>query len=275
MLAAVMLAGILLFPAACGKKEDAADPQPAKTAQKLICGVTLNEPMNYTDQNGKWTGFDTDFAQLVGDKLGMEVVFQEIDWAQKYNELESGAITCIWNGFIAEAFEPDGTPRAQLVDFSYSYMLNQQCVVVKADRAGEFTSTADANGKAAAAEKGSAGETAALDIVGENGTVLDVPAQINAFAEVKSGAVDCAVVDILLARRVAGNGDFSDLAIADVALESELYAVGFKKGDTLRDSVNNAIKELYDAGTLMELAGRYGLENSLILDTMFGLSTKQ
>ena len=259
-LAAVMLTGMLLIPASCGKKDDA----------KLICGITDFEPMNFRDASGNWTGFDTEFAMLVGEKLGMEVEFQEIEWAQKYSELESGAITCIWNGFTANASESDGTPRTQLVDMSYSYMLNQQCVVVRAERAGEFNAPGDIAGMTAAAEKGSAGESAARDLVGEAGDVLDVPAQINSFIEVKSGAVDCAVVDILLARNLAGTGDYSDLVITNITLESELYAIGFKKGDDLRDRVNQAIRELYDDGTLMELARKYGLENTLTLDTTFG-----
>jgi len=258
MLAVFMLAGMLLMPAACGKKN------------KLICGITDFEPMNFRDANGNWTGFDTEFALLVGEKLGMEVEFQEIEWAQKYNELESGAITCIWNGFTANASESDGTPRTQLVDMTYSYMLNQQCVVVRANRAGEFPSIGSIAGMTAAAEKGSAGESAARDLVGESGAVIDVPAQVNTLMEVKSGAVDCAVIDILLARNLVGSGDYSDLVILDIELESELYAIGFKKGDALRDKVNAIIKELYDNGTLMDLAIKYGLENTLLLDTSFG-----
>ena len=260
-LAAVMLAGMILVPASCGKNDK----------DKMICGITDFEPMNFRDNSGKWTGFDTEFAMLVGEKLGLTVEFQEIEWSQKYNELESGAINCIWNGFTANSVESEtNTPRSQLVDFSYSYMLNQQCVVAKTGRAGEFTKLEDVIGMTAAAEKGSAGEAAAHDIVGDAGKVVDVAAQINSFLEVKSGAVDCAVVDILLAQNIVGKGDYSDLVITNITLESELYAVGFKKGDALRDKVNGAIKELYDSGKLLELAEKYGLENTLIVDTAFG-----
>ena len=239
-----------------------------KNTDKLVCGVTEYEPMNYRE-NGKWTGFDTEFAMLVGEKLGMEVEFQEIEWAQKYSELEAGSITCIWNAFTANVSE-DGIPRADIVDMSYSYMLNQQCIVVKASRAGEFTSLGDLADKIAAAEKGSAGESFAKDVIGDDGTIIDSAAQINTFIEVKSGAVDYAVVDIILGRSIVGSGDYSDLVIADITLDSEVYAVGFKKGDSLRQKVNNAMKTLYDNGTLMELATKYGLENTLLLDTTFG-----
>jgi len=260
ILVLLLIAGTAMSFASCGK---------GKNSKKLICGITDFEPMNYRDSAGNWTGFDTEFAILVGKKLGLEVEFQEIEWGSKYQELEAGTINCIWNGFTANANESDGTKRSDLVDFSYSYMLNQQSVVIKKDRAAEFKSEDDLVGKTAAAESGSAGETFASDAVGSNGKVIGVAAQINSLLEVKSGSVDCAVVDILLAQRLAGSGDYADLAIADIELESEVYAVGFKKGSDLRDKVNKAIKELYDDGTLLELAKKYSLENTIVVDTNF------
>jgi polar amino acid transport system substrate-binding protein len=240
-----------------------------KNAGKLVCGVTEFEPMNYRDSRGNWIGFDTELAKLVGQKIGLRVSFQEIEWANKYQELEAGTINCIWNGFTANASESDGTRRSALVDFSYSYLRNQQCVVVRAARANEFRTAANLAGRTAAAETGSAGESYAKEAVGARGRVIGTTAQINTFIEVKSGAVDCAIVDILLAQRMAGSGDYSDLAIANITLDNEVYAVGFKKGSDLRDKVNNALKELYDEGKIMELARKYHLENSLVLDTNF------
>jgi len=239
-----------------------------KDAGKLVCGVTDFEPMNFKDASGQWIGFDTELAKLVGQKLKMPVEFVEIEWANKYNELNSGTISCIWNGFTANAAE-DGTSRSEFVDFSYSYFLNQQCVVIKAERAGEFKAVEDLAGKTAAAETGSAGETAAKDLVGLTGKIVGTAAQVNTFIEVKSGAVDCAVVDVLLAKRLAGSGDYSNLTIADITLEHEVYAVGFKKGNDLRDKVNKALKELYDEGKMLELAKKYHVEDSLVLDTNF------
>ena len=239
-----------------------------KNAGKLICGVTEFEPMNFRDKAGKWTGFDTELALLVGKKLGMKVEFQEIEWASKYQELEAGTINAIWNGFTANASE-SGVPRSNMVDFSYSYLRNQQCIVIRAARAGEFANINSLAGKTAAAESGSAGESAAKEAIGDSGKLIGAPAQISTFLEVKSGAVDFAVVDILLAQRLAGSGDYSDLAIANITMEHEVYAVGFKKGGDLREKVNNALKELYDEGKIKELAVKYKLEDSLVFDTNF------
>ena len=241
-----------LFALASCKKED----------NTLVCGVTIFENMNEKDENGNWTGFESEFAMEVGKILGMEVEFQEIVWEQKYNELNSGAIDCIWNGFTANSSD-NGVKRSELVDFSYGYMLNQQCIVVKSSNLSQYTDEASLAGKKACAEGGSAGESYAKTATDAD-KVVTATSQINAFPEVKSGAVDFIVVDIVLAQNLCGKGDYTDLAIVDaIELESEIYAVGFKKGSELTAKVNEAIKELEKNGKLAELAKKYGFENLL------------
>ncbi|MDR1669563.1 MAG: transporter substrate-binding domain-containing protein [Oscillospiraceae bacterium] len=255
LLAVLMLA---LALSACAQKKEG-----------LICGVTLFEPMNYQEADGTWTGFDTEFAKLVADKLGVDVKFQPIDWDNKFFELEAGTINCIWNGFTANANEADGTPRSDHVDFSYSYMLNEQCIVVKAENAAEYTGVEALNGKTIVAEGGSAGETFAKENAGDGGTVLPAGVQIDTFVEVSSGAADCAVIDVLLAREMVGSGSYTDLVIAPIEMASEVYAIGFAKGSDLTAKVNQAIVELFESGEMETLAAKYDLVNSLMLDTTF------
>lgn len=252
VLAMALMACSLFVFASCGKDENT-----------LVCGVTIFENMNEQDENGNWTGFESEFAMEVGKLIGMDVKFQLIDWSQKYSELNSGKIDCIWNGFTANSYD-DGVARKDLVDFSYSYMLNQQCIVVKKSNIDAYTSEEDLVGKTAAVEGGSVGASYAKDAVGENGKLVEFPAQISTFLEVNSGKSDFAVVDILLAKNICGNGDYEDLVIVDaITLAAEYYAIGFKKGSELTAKVNEAIKTLNDNGKLLELAKKYGLENSL------------
>lgn len=231
--------------------------------EKLICGVTPIKGLNEKDANGKWTiGFETEFALEVGKILGMEVEFQEIDWEQKYNELNSGAINCIWNGFTANSSD-NGIKRSELVDFSYGYMLNQQCIVVKQDKLAEYSTVEALAGKTACVEGGSAGQATAEEITDKE-NITKATAQINAFTEVKSGAVEFIVVDIILAQNICGQGDYADLAIVEsIELPSEIYAIGFKKDSPLTEKVNAAIKQLEENGKLMEIAKKYKYENVL------------
>jgi len=84
-----------------------------------------------------------------------------------------------------------------------------------------------------------------------------------------TGATDAAVIDLILAQQLAGSGDYANVAIA-FELEPEVFAIGFRMGDTMRDRVNQAMRELFEDGTMMELAIKYGLEERLVLDTTFG-----
>ena len=240
-----------------------------KQDNTLTCGVTIIPGLNEKDADGNWIGFESEFAMEVGKILGMDVEFQEIDWEQKYNELNSGAIDCVWNGFTANSNDKDPSgkevKRSDLVDFSYGYMLNQQCIVVKKDNVANYKTEADLKGKTACVESGSAGASYAAEVTDAD-KINGATSQIKAFPEVKSGAVDFIVVDILLAQKMCGTGDYADLAIVeDIVLESEIYAVGFKKDSDLTAKVNDAIKQLFDNGKLMELAEKYGFENVLKL----------
>ncbi|MBO7303189.1 MAG: transporter substrate-binding domain-containing protein [Clostridia bacterium] len=262
ILALVMTMGAVVTMASCEKKEENSTAT-EEVDNTLVCGVTIFENMNELE-NGTWTGFESEFAIEVGKIIGMEVKFQEIDWSQKYNELNSGAIDCIWNGFTANSSDDD-IKRSDLVDFSYGYMLNQQCIVVKKDKLANYTSAESLSGKVACVEGGSAGEAYAKSVTDEK-NVIDATAQIDTFKEVSGGLVDFAVVDIILAQNICGKGDYENLVIVDaIELESEIYAVGFKKGSDLTAKVNAAIKELYENGKIMEIAERYGFENNIKL----------
>ena len=271
VLVVMMLASAVFFTTSCAGGSGSGSER-----EKLVCGVTLFEPMNFRDDDGEWTGFDTEFALAVGEILDMDVEFQLIEWVNKFIELDAGAIDAIWNGMTATANEPDGTPRVDLCDMSYSYMLNTQAVVIRAERASEFTVDEDLLGHVIAVEAGSAGESKARRLAGMTdednpvGDIIGVPKQINTFIEVKAGAADAAIIDVILALEMVGRGDFTDLVISSIDLGDEWYAIGFRKGDPLRDRVNEAILQLYDSGELLAIATRWGLEDRLVVDQSWG-----
>lgn len=242
--------------ASCAKKED-----------KLVVGYTLYNPMNYEDENGKLIGFDTELAEMVAEKLGMDIEFKLIDWSNKYLELDSGNINCIWNGFTYNCADDDGIQRSDKVDFSVAYMNNEQCVVVRSENASALTTADSLKDKKGAAEEGSAGEGVVKGFLANESNYIPCAAQTGTLTELMSGAVDFVVIDYTMAKSLIGQGDYANLKIADsIDIEAEEYAVGFKKGSELTAEVNKAIKELAEDGTLMELAKKYGLENYVITE---------
>ena len=267
VLAILMLVSCL---AACGTSaqpaapaETPAAPAESPAAKTVVVGYTIYEPMNYFDNDGKLIGYDTELAEAVFANLGYTVIFQEIDWSQKYTDLNSGTVDCVWNGFTCNTADDDGILRSEKVDFSYNYMENRQVIVAKAD-AG-ITSAADLNGKIAAVESGSAGESYAASFEGV--TIKGFLKQTDCLFEVLSGTADVAVLDAQLAKSYAGKGDYASIAIVeDLSSDVEYYAIGFKKGSELTANVNAQLDKLAADGTIAQLAEKYNVANTAITD---------
>lgn len=229
----------------------------------IVVGYTIYEPMNYLDNDGNLIGFDTDLAKAVFENLGYEVIFQEIDWNQKYTDLDSGTIDCVWNGFTCNTADDDGVLRSEKVDFSYNYMENRQVIVAKKDSG--ITSAADLKGKTAAVEGGSAGESYAKSFECVN--TKSYTKQTDCLFEVNAGAAEFAVVDAQLAKSYAGKGDYENLMIVEaLSSDVEYYAIGFKKGSDLTAKVNEQLEKLAADGTIAKLAKQYKVETTAITD---------
>lgn len=258
LLTLCMVAGL----ASCGNNKT--DWQKIEEKGYFVCGITVYAPMNYFDDDGNLTGFDTEFAEAVAAELGLEAKFQVISWPNKYMELNSGAIDLIWNGFTY-GMESDGVSRTEYVDFTYSYLENRQCLVTLADRVDELNSAEALAGLKAVAEGGSSGEGVAIELAGDEANVTTFTSQASALMELIAGNADFAVIDYQMAKAMVGNGDYKALAINNaVEPESEVYAIGARKGSDFTAKVNEAIKALSANGKLAELAEKYGLTNDLI-----------
>ena len=229
----------------------------------VVVGYTIYEPMNYLDKDGNLIGFDTELAEAVFENLGQKVVFKEIKWENKYTELDTDNIDCIWNGFTCNTTDDDGVARADKVDFSYNYMENLQVVVVKKD--SNIKTADDLKGKIADAEIGSAGETYAKDF--EDVVFKGATKQTDCLLSVKTGNADFAVLDAQLAKSYCGKGDYENLTIVDeLSSDVEYYAIGFKKDSELTAKVNAELEKLAEDGTITKLAKKYGVENTAIID---------
>lgn len=219
---------------------------------KMTIGYTVYAPMNYTDENGEFVGFDTELATAVCEKLGVEPEFVEINWDTKFVELEAKSIDCVWNGMTLS----DDIQANQAC--TQAYVKNAQVVVMKADAA--YESSADLIGKTVAVEAGSAGQTTAEENADlAQADIITKSVQTDCLMEVAAGTADAAVLDLTLASAMIGEGtDYADLAIKE-ELNVEEYGVAFRKGSDAAAAVDAAFDELKADGTMQALADKYGL----------------
>ena len=272
LISMALAAGMAVSLAACGgaaSSAPAADSAASGTAStteaaadsdlayiqgkgKMTIGYTVYEPMNYTDADGNFTGFDTELATAVCEKLGVEPDFVEINWDTKIVELDAKSIDCIWNGMTLtdEIIANTACTKA--------YAKNAQVVVMKAD--ADYTSTADLVGKTVVAEAGSAGESAIQDDGSlSQADYISKSVQTDCLMEVAAGTADAAVLDLTLATAMIGDGtDYANLTIKD-ELNAEEYGVAFRKGSDAAAAVDAAFDELKSDGTMQKLADKYSL----------------
>ena len=113
-----------------------------------------------------------------------------------------------------------------------------------------------------AVEAGSAGE----EVANENGfKTVSVETQAMALMEVDSGTADAAIIDLLMAGAMVGEGtSYPDIKVTDQKLNSEEYGVGCRKGSDLAAYINAVMAEAYADGTMEELAKTYGVQEAIL-----------
>lgn len=253
--AAAMCAGLC----GCSKKE-LSDWEYIEDKGSITVGITLFEPMNYYDEQGELTGFETEFTKAVCEKLNVTADFQVIEWEKKEIELQSKAIDVIWNGLTVTE------DRKENMAFSTPYIRNKQVVVINTKNADKYTDIASMAGASITAEGGSAGQSAieADSVLSQNAFIASA-AQKDVLMEVLSGTTEIGVIDYVMAKASIGEGtDYSDLMIVEgVELTPEEYAIGMRLEDTqLLAKINGAIDEMVNDGSLLALCEKYDLADT-------------
>lgn len=244
-------------------EETTDDAEAAEGAKTFTVGFDAEyPPYGYMDENGEYTGFDLELAQAVCDMEGWELVKKPLNWDSKDMELNSGSIDCIWNGFTRNGREDDYT-------FSVSYVDNSQVMVVS--ETSGIETLADLAGKTVGVQAASAALDVLQDEEGQK-ALADTFAALNefgdyntAFTELQAGALDALAIDIGVAKyQLKSRGE--GFKMLDETLNTEEYAIGFKKGNQeLCDIVNADLQKLADDGTVAELAEKYEISDMVTL----------
>ncbi len=217
-------------------------------------------PMGYKDDNGEFVGFDIDLAKEVASRLGLEIVYQPIDWDSKVLELDAGNIDVIWNGLtITDA-------RKKEILFSEPYMDNRQVIVVAANSG--IASKADLAGKIVAAQV----ESSAMEAIRADAAVMDTfseliesPDYVQALTELKNGTVDAVVVDEMTARYYVLKDDPDSYIILDEDFGDEQYGIGFRlKDQAFRDKIQETLNAMIADGTAEEISQKWFGGNVII-----------
>ena len=255
---APILLSMALILTACGGAATTAAPTATTAAttaaaQKLVVGMELAyPPFEMTDTANKPTGLSVDFAKALGQKLGREVVIENMAWAGLIPALETGKIDLIISSMtITEE-------RKKTIDFSDPYAMSNLALLIAKDSPVTNYADLDQKGRKLAVKKGSTGHSYALANL-KNAELMVFDKESACVLEVVQGKVDAFTYDQLtIFRNWKENEAKTRANLAPYQQAPEYWGVGIKKGnDTLKASVNSFIKDFRAQGGFDKLAETY------------------
>ena len=210
-------------------------------------------PYESIADDGTFEGIDVDIADKIAEKLGLELVVDDMEFGSIITSVQTGKEDIAMAGLTVT------DERKQNVDFTDSYATGVQVVIVPID--SDIETIDDLEGKQIGCQESTTGYIYCSDTP-ENGgygeeNVTAFPSGANAVQALLGGKVDAVVIDSQPAQEfVAQNA--GKLKILSTEFVSEDYAIGVSKDNTaLRDAVNNALKELIDDGTVQAILDQY------------------
>lgn len=248
-----ILAALIVLPiTAGGSKEQGTDQSLVKVVDKGVFVLGLDDsfpPMGYRDENNEIVGFDIDLAKEVTKRMGVELKLQPIDWNAKEQELNTGNIDCIWNGFTMTA------ERKKMLNFTEPYVDNAQVAVIRND--SPIKNLADLKGKSVGIQAGSSASDAVYGneaFAASLKEIIEVKDNLTALMDLEIGGVDAVVLDLFVAvDNIERSG--KNFKILDEHLSTEEYGIGFRKNDqALRDEVQRQLLAMKADGTLAKIS---------------------
>lgn len=227
---------------ACGSKSALSDGV-------LTVGTNAEfPPFEYVGDNGEPDGFDIALMKAIGEKLGVEVVVENMEFASLVASIGSKIDVAIAGMTITDE-------RKESVDFSNPYYEAVQYVILPND--SEIAAAADLEGKTIGVQLGTTGDFIAEELT-EN--VSQYNKAVDAVNDLINGRVDCVIIDKNPALVFEGKFAGQVVAVdgAQFEFEIEEYAIALPKGDTeLAEKVNTALEEIKADGTFDELVKTY------------------
>ena len=193
-------------------------------------------------EGGEIVGVDIDIANEIAKELGKKLVIKDIAFDSIVNEVKSGKAD------FAAAGISYSDERAKEVDFSVNYATSKQVVIVTED--SDISLPEQIKNKKVAVQLGSIADTYVTENY-KDATITRQKKYLAAIQDLKTGKVDCVVMDELPAEEILKEN--SGLKILDKELTQDKYGMIVKKGNKeLLDSINKVLNRLISEGKISE-----------------------
>lgn len=249
--------------AAADEKLAAGLPDAVKAAGKLNVTISLAyPPMEYNDAGStELKGFDIDLAKAIGERLGLTVEFQNVEFPQLIPQVVTGRSDLIMTAFS------DKVERQTQLDF-IDYFKTGNVFYSTVDHQADIKAEADLCGKTVAVATGTSWVTWAENVGKANCaadkpvTVIQIPTQAEHIMQIRQGRAQASVIGLegLLDLMKQEPGKFYQIGKVD---DINYYGIAFAKANgQLRDSVLATLNALKADGTYAQILDRYGLKDA-------------
>lgn len=244
--------------AGIGEASDEAEPAGEESAEGSgalddgVLNVGTNAefpPFEYMDDNGEPDGFDIALIKAIGEKMGVEVQVENMEFDALVASIGRKIDVAIAGMTITDE-------RKEMVDFTNPYYMAVQYVILP--EGSEIAAAADLEGKAIGVQLGTTGDFIAEEIAGAE--VAQYNKALDAVNDLVNGRLDCVIVDKNPAQVFEAKFEGKVTAVdgAQFGFETEEYAISLPKGDTeLAEKINAALQELMEDGTFDALVKEY------------------
>ena len=206
-------------------------------------------PMGFRNDSNEIVGFDIDLAKTIGNEIGMNVDFQPISWAEKEQELDSGKIDCIWNGF---AYTEE---RTKIMTLSDVYVKGEMYFILK--NGSKIKSQEELKGKKIGVQNGSVQQ---VDLenseLGKEIEILKYGDFLTAFMDLDAGGIDAVFCSSITGNYLITslNKNYNTIPSKNISTASG-SVIAFKKGNIeLKDRIQNAFNKLLNEGKLDDIS---------------------
>ena len=248
IIAIILTALLLLSMVACSGGNDGMTLEKGK----LIMSTNAEfPPYEMTTDDGGFAGIDIEIAEAIAEKLGLELVIDDMDFDGALLAVQQGKSDMVMAGVTVNE------KRLKVMDFSDSYATGVQVVIVKE---GSDVTMDNLGDKMIGTQRGTTGYIYASDTP-ENGGygedhVVAYDSGITAVQALMNGQVDAVIIDNAPAQEFVKANPGLTILEGEWAVED--YAIGFAKGNTeLKEAVNKALAELTADGTIQKIIDKY------------------
>ncbi len=243
VMAVAMIACLL---AGCSSKTDEADFTTVESGKLIMSTNAAFPPYEMTTDDGGFEGIDVEIATAIAEKLGLELVIDDMDFDAALMAVQQEKSDIVMAGVTVT------DDRLLVMDFSDSYSTGVQVVIVKE---GSDVTLDNLGEQTIGTQRGTTGNIYCTDDYGDD-HVIAYDNGLTAVQALVNGQVDCVVIDSAPAQSFVEANE--GLTILDTEYVTEDYAIGVNKGNTaLLDAINGALAELISDGTVQSIVDKY------------------